>query len=614
MAEVAAKPGANMQQLKDGAIDFVREAVGRIPQPPGLRVDVSGAPLLEREITALIAADQARLMPIALIVMIALLIVVFRSWHGVALCLASVLLALFWSLGTLALFGSHIDALASAIPITLLVYGAVDPIFVLSRFRGKIAAGLDKRSALVKTYEELFVPCFLTSVTTALAFFSFATMTLRTVVVFGVVTGMGVLYAFVATAVVLPLLLLTFPAPRTNRITGEVGSYPWLENAIGALGGWIAVHVRGVLVAAGVSMLLASALLGRLQVNANTYDLVPDGRIKTVARVVDDKLSGIGSFAILFEGPPGSIKRPETIAAIAALDAYNDTWPGVTASISLADLLREMNAAFAGVSPTSAEALPLDRSLVAQYLAVLSPSDRGAFVNESYSRAQLMLTTKGEGGSAGWRKQRRALEGQIATLLPPALGVTATVTGVDSAYLRAMDGVASEMVWGFAVGFAIVIVCVGWILRSVRAAYLSLLPNLLPAMFCFATFALLDIDLRLGTTLFLSVSIGGLFNTTIHLASRMLDQLRGGATDAAVIVDEAMRKVIPPAAFTALVLSLGFFVFAFSSYPDLRAFGILSMVSIIVGLLADTFVTPALFRLFLVNPALAQASPKEVKV
>jgi predicted RND superfamily exporter protein len=294
------------------------------------------------------------------------------------------------------------------------------------------------------------------------------------------------------------------------------------------------------------------------------------------------------------------------IQAISDFEAFAEKEDFIVTALSPDDVLRDMHAAFSGGQTSPTEPLPKTRTLIAQYFALLAPADRQDFVDDSYSHAQIMMLSRDK-GSAVFARFRGPANERLKALFTP-LGITATITGVAAPFFASMDNITWEMIVGFVIGFTIVVIGMMIVLRSVRAGLLSILPNLLPALACFAVLAILKVDLNVGTTLFMSVSLGALFNTTIHLASRILDRIKEGKiVDETTIMDEAVRKVIPPAAFTTIVLGANFLVFLWSSYFDLVVFGLMSSIAIVLGLMSDTLVTPVLYRTFLLRPALRRA-------
>jgi uncharacterized protein len=322
--------------------------------------------------------------------------------------------------------------------------------------------------------------------------------------------------------------------------------------------------------------------------------MLPPGETLAGVKVLERKLSGVTRTVVALDGEPGSMKRPEVLRAIAAIDAVAERHAIVSSSVSLPDLLQEIHQAFMGGD--AAVPMPASQRLAAQYLAILDPADRADFVDVDLARTHIRILTE-DLGSASWRPLHADLLAAVDRELA-GLGVTGQVTGFAPAIFPVLDHLVDEMLVGFAAGFLIIVLVQLVVFRSARIALLSVFPNVLPALAAFVLLALVGITLRAGTVLFLSVSIGGLFNTTIHFAARVVQRLGEEGSDRDAVIQHTLRQVLPPSLFTAVLLSFGFAIFVLSRFPDLVVFGLLSTTVLLVGFLADAFVTPALFRRF----------------
>jgi predicted RND superfamily exporter protein len=586
------------------AVEAVERVIAKRPPPAGVTVRVTGAPTIEVEGSRLLLVDQLVFFPVAVVIMLIALFLTFRTWHGVLLPFGAVLTALGWTLGIFPAFGRPVDMISSAIPATLLVYGAVDPIFVLSRFLQKLESGLNREEALIQAYRELGLPCFLTSLTTALGFFSFATMKLPTIVNFGWVVGIGVSLAWVTTMTVLPLLLGSLPVPKQRALKNNMSL--WIDARIHAFWDWTRARIKPMLAATALVCGLGAWASTHQVVSISHVGLLPPGGVREAIEHMEKNLTGVLRTAIVIEGPEGSMKRPEVLKAIARIDETAMKNPNVESTVSLSSLVAEVNQAFNG-GDVKERRIPDSKALIAQYLSMLGPDERSDYVDSTYSKTHIRILSVDK-GSAIWRPMAAELRAAIDRELKP-LGITATITGFAGVIVPTLDSMVDEMIIGFIVGF-LVIVAFEWLLfRSLRIALISVVPNALAALACFVVLSILGISLRIGTTLFLSVSIGGLFNTTIHIAARARQRLAEGETDPDVVLDHSLRKVGPPAFYTAAILSAGFGVFLLSRFPDLRTFGVLSVTVLMTGFFCDLIVTPVLMRVFYDWPK-AEAQPQ----
>jgi len=180
----------------------------------------------------------------------------------------------------------------------------------------------------------------------------------------------------------------------------------------------------------------------------------------------------------------------------------------------------------------------------------------------------------------------------------PPLNVKATITGYSAVGYQELDRAVEEILVGFLVAFGLIIVVETIMFRSLRVALISIVPNIAPICACFLLMRLLGLKLRVDNSLVLCISVGGLFNTTIHIVARVLQQLRSGAQDPDEIVGRALNAVGPPSLYTALILSLGFSAMALSRFPGLQVLGLLCLVTLLTGFVCDAFLTTSFLRLF----------------
>jgi predicted RND superfamily exporter protein len=587
---------ANLSRIDEqrDAIAAVERVLQRHPIPAGARLHVTGAPVAEVESTRTITRDLLVFTPVAVGLIALALFFIFRSLQGVLLPLSAVTVAMVWTAGIFACLHHPVDIIGSTMPAALLVYGVVDSIYVLTRVLQKLEEGRSREDAIVEAQTELALPCFLTSFTTALGFFSFQTATLPTVAKYGLTVGIGVLFSWITTVTVLPVLLTVLPLPRVPR--AGLRSSPWLAQRI--RGSWRAVRGRVPWVLAGALAVLVGGgwYAHRQHLNSIYVGNLPRGPVLDSIRVLERKLSGVDRTVVFFEGEPGTMKRPEVLRAIAAVDRFAETKPYVNSSVSLSDLVAEANQAFHDGDPAERR-IPDSRALVAQYLALIDPGDRSDFVDASYARTHLRILSD-DPGSETFRQLRVELEQVIAREFRDLPGITVTLTGNSMVAYPALDKIVVEILIGFIVAFAIIVTFILILFRSARIALISIVPNLIPVVFGFAYLRLFHVSLRMDTSLFLSVSIGGLFNTTIHIAARIRQLAARGAQDPDAIVEDALATVGPPSLFTAAMLSLGFASFTLSAFPGLRVFGVLAVVTLLGGFFSDMIVSAASMRAF----------------
>lgn len=580
------------------AIQAVRDALAQLPSPPGVRATVTGAPAVETEVTQSLQSDQNTLIPGVMLVIILALIWTFRSAHGVVLALVAVVVALVWTAGIYSLFDRHVDILASVAPTAILVYGVVDPIFVLTRFLQKLELGLSKYDAIEKAYVELAMPCFLTSLTTAVGFLTFGAAIAPTVRYYGITVGIGVLLAWVTTVTVLPLLLSIVPLPkrRYSALTSTKGVNVLIE--------WVWARIRRrpqAVVVAGALIAVAGIAVGSSQRLSTGYvSGLPRGGVRDDVQRLEKELSGVIRLIVYLEGAPNAMQNPAVLQAMTKVDDAMAKEPLVTTRISIAEEIADIQQAFAG-GEASARKIPDSESLVAQYLALIDPEDKSDLISADYSKAHMAFLLVDRGS-----EEARALVGRLESAVKEAgfaeLGVRASLTGNGVVFYHEMDSIVLDILRGFVTAFLLIVVLEAVAFRSVRLAALTILPNLVPITACFAALRIFDVPLKLDTVLVLCISIGGLFNTTIHIVARLRQAIAVEHSDPDTALRDTLLKVGPPSLYTAAILSAGFAVLGLSRFPGFQMLGFLCMVTLLTGFVSDMVFTSTMLKLFFPSP------------
>lgn len=593
LAEMRVPTGEATIAEMDEAIAAVKSVTANHTPPPGVRVTVTGAPVVESATTKALQADQSTLTPFVVLMIAAALFVTFRSFAGLIVPLTAVCVSVIWTAGFYGWLGRPVDLTASVIPTILLVYGVVDPIFVMHRYRMYAGRGAGRTDSIVRAVTELLLPCFLTSISTALGFAAFAFSTLPTVRYFGLAVAVGVLFAFVTTLIVTPTLL-SFTAVPVQRRANRAASF--VDNCVVSLWRLIKPNRRVVTFAVLLLIAVGGVLSTQLRIDAKYVALLPSGSLRQTVRTLEKQLNGVVRLAAYFTGPRDAMSRPAVLRAIAEVDREIEREHDVNSSTSLSDVIADANEAFHDGDP-SAHTVPDSPNLIAQYLQLMDPKDRSSLVDNDYSHSQIRILMTDEGSSrthAFIRKLQRALDAQHFE----RLGVEATITGLAYTAREEADHSVGEMLQGFVLAFVIIVI-IEWItFRSALLALASVIPNVLPVVACFATMVFLGWDLQTDNAIVLCVSIGGLFNTTIQFVANLQRRTRdASAADIDSAIERTLRTVAPPALYTASILTAGFLVLLSSRFPGLRQFGTLCAVTLITAFVADILVTPAVMRM-----------------
>jgi predicted RND superfamily exporter protein len=531
-----------------------------------------------------------RLVPAIVLLVGAIVWLAFRSAALAGLALASVSLALLWSVGLQGWLGWPRNSFFQVLPPLLLTIGVCYGVHVIAAYAERLAAagGRDdaRGQALSAALGDVARPCLYTALTTAAGFASFYGSGLESLLRFGWIAAFGVMAALIATFTVLPVALMRLPArwispARTpggwrsaiSSLTRGVMRRPWLTLALTAL-----------------LSLIAAAGLTRLRVDASFEEIYgEENQVVRWARAAAEVRSA-ETLEIALTLPPGmTASAPEAISTLARLETLL-AQPGLGRPLSILTPMRELHRLLHGeelVIEGDASA-PEHFVSLQRMLRREAPDLFALYVAPDALRLSLQ-------GEKLPQHELRALvakvERDVAAALPP--GFFTIVTGPLAVVSRMIDEIRDTQLGSFGSALVLVFVLAALCLRSVPLALLALVPTTLPVLLTLGAMGALAVPLDIGTAMVAAVVLGLGVDEALHLLSAYRRQREHGlARDAAI--DTALREVGPALLTSAVALGAGFLVLVFVPWKSLASFGAVSALAIAASLLADLLLLPAL--------------------
>jgi hypothetical protein len=179
----------------------------------------------------------------------------------------------------------------------------------------------------------------------------------------------------------------------------------------------------------------------------------------------------------------------------------------------------------------------------------------------------------------------------VAQRLPAELGVE--LTGNLVLLNNTTTDLINGQVRSLGLALLVIFVVMSLMFLSVRIGFLAILPNVLPILAFFGILGWGGIYLNLGTSLIAAIALGLAIDSTIHYMARLNAELRG-ETDQAAAIGRTLRAVGAPVLYTTTALLLGFLTFSLSSFIPIQTFGIMSSITLLIALVANLGLLPAL--------------------
>jgi predicted RND superfamily exporter protein len=355
----------------------------------------------------------------------------------------------------------------------------------------------------------------------------------------------------------------------------------------------VAVGHRGAVFVVTLAVLAIFAVgIGRIQVETDATRWFPPGsEVRDSYEAIRVELSGISPVNVVLEAKAGgSATTPAMVRALDGLAAYLEAMPDVGKAVSIGDPLRQIHGGFLGDPELP---LPDQREMIEQYLMLLESVEQiDDLVTPGRDAANVVLRVDNNGSGPLLRIARQAEDWWAANGVP---SFRPRATGIMYEFARAEDEIALGQLRGLALALAAIAVILLLALRRVPLALMALAPNVAPILIVFGFMGLAGVPLDAGTVIVGSLALGMAVDDTVHLISafREATDRRLGGVEA---LDEALARVAHPMVLTTAAVGIGFGLLGFSQFTFTRNLGLLIAGTMVVCLLADLILLPALLR------------------
>jgi len=185
------------------------------------------------------------------------------------------------------------------------------------------------------------------------------------------------------------------------------------------------------------------------------------------------------------------------------------------------------------------------------------------------------------------------------------LGVAAIYTGIVPIVYKAQGALLKSLIESTAGSFISIAVIMMALLRdwkgswgignwlNFRGGLVAMFPNVFPIMLVFGVMGFMGIAVDIGSMMTASVAMGIAVDDTIHFLNWYIRGLEQGMTRKEAIRFSYM-SCADSMAQTGLIVGVGLFVFALSTFQPTQRFGVLMLVLLNTATLGDLFVLPAL--------------------
>ncbi len=577
------------------AVSAARELREQIESDfPDVDVSLTGVSALNNAFAETGQADLGTLVPVMFGVILLLTLLILRSVTATLATLAVILFSMMVGMGWAGFVGIKLTPISGSAPIIILTLAIADSIHILMSMRTVMREGVAKDDALVEALRLNFMPVTITSLTTIVGFLALNFSDSPPFWHLGNITAVGILAAWAYSITLLPALIRILPFHPKQTATASIG-----ERAMDRLADFVIANPRRLLVSVGAGVLILVAFIPTIQLN-DQWTQYFDERVEFRTET-DKAVEHFGLYPIEFSVPArdsGGVSDPDYLAYLEDFTDFLRTQNGVTHVYSLSDIMKRLNRNL-HADDESYYRIPEDRNLAAQYLLLYELSlPYGLDLNDRINidkSATRVTATLGNVDSIVTREFLTATKTWMETNVPPWMQASPTSAQVMFTYIAGRN--IDNMLMGTVIAIVAIALILMAALQSFRLGLLSLVPNGLPILATFGTWALLFGKVGFSVATVASISLGIVVDDTVHLLSKYVrarDERGGSAADA---IRYAFRSVGMALVVNTVILSLGFMVLLTSSFKVNVDMGLLTAMAIVFALVLDFLFLPALLLL-----------------
>ncbi len=559
-------------------------------------IHIAGSSVVTHFLKHAMIKDIRKFLLLAFVTVALFLFVMFRRISGVVLPLLIVILSLLSTISLMAIFKVPIKLPTQILPSFMLAVSVGYSVHILAIFYYAFQKSRNREDAIAYSIGHSGLAVFMTAATTAGGLFSFSTSQVAPIADLGVFTGSGVLLAMVYTIILLPALMAIIPLKNIPTGTGP-GKESATNRLLAEIGRITTTHPYKILIIS--TAIIAVSIAGALKINFS-HDVLKwlpkDNAARIATEKIDHELKGSVSLEIILDtGRENGLYDPKLLNRIEETAAYLEALEigeiFVGKAWSLTTILKETNRAL-NENRKAFYTIPEDKKLIAQELLLFENSgsdDMEDFTDSQFSKVRMMAKVPFKNAIA-YTKFLKEVNKHLQETFPD---VKITTTGMTALFSGTISNAIDSMGRSYLYALLVITILMILLIGRLRIGLLSMIPNLTPIIIILGIMGWLSIPMNLFTMLVGNIAIGLAVDDTIHFMHNFRRYFEK-SKDAKAAVMETLNTTGRAMLVTSCVLSVGFFIFMFATMNNLFHFGLLTGLTIILALLADYFIAPAL--------------------
>jgi uncharacterized protein len=562
----------------------------------GHRIRFGGQPVFDEQFETRNKSDSALLYPLMALIMIAILFLSFRSWYVTLMPWAVIIFGIGILNGIQGVLGYPHSAVDQALIPTLIIIGIGITMHLILAFLDAQKHSENSAAAAIHAIKILWVPSFYTSATTSIGFFTLSVTEIIPVREMAILGALGPVILFLLSLTLLPALLSYRKKIAQQRISRSTAD--WVGQLTSRLPVFVYRNTKSILWLSALLLLGTGAALSTIKVDTNFVEYFKeDNPARQDMLYFDKHFNGAMTMEVIVDsGVENGIKDPLFLRRVEKLEQYLEARDSTGKILSVLDYLKEVNQSI-NEEQVDFYQLPSSANEAAQLLFLYENAGPEEDLSDmrDFDYRYLRLTVPMVNMPAS--EMALELDDINAEINRHFKDLAITLTGVKLLF-QAQDVYTSHgMVKSFVLSLIIISLFFFVLFRSFKLGFYCMIPSVLPIVVVGAATGLLGIPLDLGTMIVGAMTMGLAVDDSIHVVSRYA-RAKAEGLDSLSAATITMKEAGTAVVFSSVILVLGFSILTLGSFVPIVYVGLFSAAIMMLALLSDLLVLPALIFAF----------------
>jgi hypothetical protein len=559
-------------------------------------IHISGLPYIRTATSKLVSNEFVLFLGLSILISAIILIAFYRSLYSVLFPMLIVMMGVVCSVGTIVLFGYEITLLTGLIPPIIVIIGVPNSILLLNKYRSEIRNGASKQQAWLITIEKISETTLIANLTAAIGFAVLCFTGSELLIQFGGVAAINIMLTWLLSLCLVPAVFSYLPTPKLKPANTKKSGL--LTTILNKIDFWVA-HKRKQIY--GVTIIVSLiAFVGAVQVNVNGYvvdDLPQSSTILRDLKFFEKNFEGILPLEIKIDTKKkNGMLSLSTLKKIEHMEQMITAYPEFSKSISLNAGLKYATQVFYN-GDTAFYRLPSDfeKNFILIY-AANSGKGNGNMLSNFMDKDKQMGRISFQMADIGSKRFDRVMEElkpRIDSILSPKR-YEVTLTGSSIIFSKGTDYMLRHLIESISIAIVLISFIRFLQFRSVKIMLISLLPNAIPLLITAGLMGYFGLPLKPSTILIFTIAFGLASDQTIYFLTRYQQETIKTNFSIPTIISHTIKDTGVSMVHIALVLFFGFGIFTASTFGGTVILGFLLSITLLVALIFNLTLLPAL--------------------